>query len=149
MPGVKGDEGSGGEPGTEAGNADSGPLGTLYNWLNVALISGSLLTGLFLLFRRTRQVVGRRAHRIFGATLVALFVVDLMVVTGPSGLQNLVERVNLVLLTVLAVTSLYLYLKPRRLWAGSYLPVRNVHVIFAMIYAAKFFAEPLLGGKLG
>ncbi len=32
---------------------------------------------------------------------------------------------------------------------GLYWPLRNVHVVFALVYAVMFFAEPLLGGKLG
>ena len=59
---------------------------------------------------------------------MALSVLDLMLLTGPSGLQRAVEKLNLALLAVLAATALFLYVKPRTLWAAAYWPVRNVHV---------------------
>ena len=51
----KGDEGRGGESGIEG--VDGGPIGVVYNWLNVGLIGGSLVTGPVLLFRRTRRLL--------------------------------------------------------------------------------------------
>ena len=140
-----------GEPGAEGAKdvAEHSDLGVLYNAFNITLIAGSLTTGLLLLFRTVRHLVARRFHRAFGWTLLALFVLDLAMVSGATQGWSVVEWFNVGLLTVLASTSLLLFIKPKRLWRRCYWPARNVHVSFAMVYAVKFFAEPLLGGKLG
>ena len=142
----------GGEGGGEGGRdaAEHGPLGAVYNVLNTGLILGSLTTGLLMLSSRRRgRLLARRSHRVFGWTLVALFAVDVVLVTGAQGVQSMIEAANVVLLGVLAATSLFLFAKPRRLNLRWYWPVRNAHVIVAVVYAVKFFAEPLTGGKLG
>lgn len=161
-PSGKGDEGPGGERGAEGGGAgrpggalgtaaggETGQLGAAYDWLNTGLIVGSLGTGVVLLFGRARRFLGRRGRllrRVFGGTLFGLFVLDVFI-TGPGGLQSLVEQLNLGLLGVLAATAFLLYYRPRRLWPGWYWPLRNVHVAFAMVYAVKFVAEPLLAAN--
>lgn len=147
QPQGKGDEGPGGELGAEGG--ESGLLGTLFNWLNVGLIVGSVVTGPLLLFRKTRQLLTRRAHRVAGITLIALFVLDVILVTGPVGLMSVVELANLIMLGTLASTAAFFYFKPAALFKAQYWPLRNLHVTMAVMYAVKFFAEPLLGGKLG
>lgn len=142
----------GGEGGGEGARdtAEQSPLGAVYNVLNTALILGSLTTGLLMLSRRRRgRLLTRRTHRVFGWTLVLLFAVDMALVTGPRGVQSVVESANVVLLSVLTGTSVFLFAKPPGLSRRWYWPVRNTHVIFAVIYAVKFFAEPLTGGKLG
>lgn len=128
-----------GEPGAEGAKdaAEHGGVGVLYNAFNVALIGGSLTTGALVLFRTVRVVVAARFHRGFGWALIALFVLDVGMVSGATRGWSVVEWLNVVLLTGLAVTSLMLFIKPRRLWRRCCWPLRNIHVGFAMVYASS------------
>lgn len=128
---------------------EKGALGTVYEAANAVVILGVAATGPLLLFRRTRRTWTRRTHRVVGWSLVGLFAIDLIAITGPAGLQNVIEAINLALVAVLAITSLLLFARPRRVMKAAYWPVRNLHVMTAMVYIVKFLGEPLLGGKIG
>ena len=52
---------------------------------------------------------------------------------------------NLAILAVLLVTGAHLYLLPRRLWPLSHRPLRSVHMLLAVAYLTKFFAEVVVG----
>ncbi len=156
--GVAGTDGS--ETATKDSTAKGGPLsvlGTIYEIVNTVLTLAVLGSGPLLLFPRVRSALARRgrmglarlAHRVFGWSLVGLFVIDLILITGPGALQSLVEQANVGLVAVLALTSVLLFTKPWQRWPWGYLLTRNLHVITAVVYMVKFFGEPLSGGKVG
>lgn len=91
-------------------------------------------------------------HRSAGLFYVLLIVFwDLLFETeNASTAENaILETLNKPLLAVLVLTALFLFLKwPRRI-LPHYKLVKWIHITAATIYVIKFFAEPLLGGKLG
>ena len=128
------------------------------NWINIAVFLGSLVTGGLLYIRYGRwprslrrprfNVLVRRAHLLFGSGLVAFFVFGRFF-SGEQEGTTIIETINPLFIGVLVVTGALQFAKPGWFRGRLFVISRNVHIIGAVAYAAKFFAEPLFGGKLG
>ena len=61
----------------------------------------------------------------------------------------LLEAINKPVLIALLASATFLFLKWPRPLLRHYAAIKYFHIAAATIYVVKFFAEPLLGGKLG
>ena len=92
------------------------------------------------------------AHRLAGLMYVPLIVLwDLVFETEDTSTAEsaLIEGLNKPLLIAILITSTVLFLKRPHALMRFYKPLKYVHIATCVVYVAKFFAEPLLGGKLG
>ena len=132
--------------------------GAPMNWLNLAVFFGSLTTGGLLYVRYGRwprslrrpafNVLIRRAHLLFGSGLVTFFVFGRFF-SGEEEGTTFIETINPLFIGLLVVTGALQFAKPPWFRGRPFAISRNVHIVGAAAYAAKFFAEPLFGGKLG
>lgn len=132
--------------------------GARVNWINLAVFFGSLATGGLLYVRYGRwprslrrpvvNALVRRAHLLFGSALVAFFVFGRFF-SGEEEGTTFIETTNPLFIGVLVVTGALQFAKPPWFRGRPFVVSRNVHIVGALAYAVKFFAEPLFGGKLG
>ena len=91
-------------------------------------------------------------HRLTGLAYIPLILLwDFYFETGDEGSSEmaLLEAINKPVLIALLVSAAFLFLKWPRVLLRYYRAIRYFHIAAATIYVVKFFAEPLLGGKLG
>ncbi|TCW75488.1 hypothetical protein C5O80_37490 [Burkholderia sp. SRS-46] len=91
-------------------------------------------------------------HRLAGLGYLPLILLwDFFYETGGEngGEMAVLEAINKPVLIALLASAALLFLKwPRRI-VRHLAAIRYFHISAATIYVVKFFAEPLLGGKLG
>lgn len=124
------------------------PLGKAYEVFNGVLATGTIITGPLLLYPRLKKKWMKPIHLTLGAGYIALFAISLALSGGLELAAGAIEWYNLVLIAILAVTALFLLWKPK-IMMRNYRLLLASHVIVGVMFAVKFLAEPLLGGKFG
>ncbi len=91
-------------------------------------------------------------HRLVGLTYLPLILLwdFYFETTDEAGSEMaLLEAINKPVLIALLASAAFLFLKWPRPLLPYYTAIRYFHIVAATVYVVKFFAEPLLGGKLG
>ena len=99
-----------------------------------------------------RHAVLGWTHRLVGLSYLPLILLwDFYYETGDEGGSEMavLEAINKPVLIALLVSAVLLFLKRPRALMRHYAALKYFHIAAASVYVLKFFAEPLLGGKLG
>ena len=99
-----------------------------------------------------RHAILEWTHRLVGLCYLPLILLwDFYFETGNEGGSEmaLLEAINKPVLIALLASAAFLFLKWPRPLLRHYAAIKYFHIAAATIYVVKFFAEPLLGGKLG
>lgn len=135
--------------GKESNDKESkSPLGKSYEVLNGVLAIGAILSGPLMLYPALRRRWTKPIHLVLEGGYIILFGVSLALTKGSELAAGAVEWYNILLITVLSITATLFLWKPKSI-LKNYRFLMATHVIAGTMFAVKFLAEPLLGGKFG